>query len=1203
MAFRLRRSTERGDSSRNNGNASTTTTTTTNPTTVKQRRGKNKKNNYSTTTNSNCTKEVCCKLFLVIIIICISWTQYFWTNPTQDMMYTQYTDSLREFYERAAIQIESKMVSFALNTTNATINIVPSQNNVQSLEGAGMISDSNDPKDATETQAEMDNGTIHSQRDFVPVKPITTKGGVHWATVEERARVKRRAAEALLLQSNPTVVPDPPIQLLRLYDPTLPTYQSNTNPIVAIITSTRSTSKPKTVLTTMLWMYLIKSIINTVTPSERREWSVRLYIAMDDIDAWWLHHYIELKKEIPDWLLVTFGVYKKRNHHIPFNEMAYTAYQENATYYCRVNDDTQFLTDQWITQAVSQLLSYDPPNIGVTGPLCQQGNNIILTHDFVHRNHMEIFQKMYYPLVFNNWYLDDWISYVYSSTMMGPNFHRFQVLSTWKVKHWVFQQRYHTDTTDAQWLPTEYERGRIAIKQYLAQHYPGYENKVIDSIPAPQKMEAHLVDAIQSVLIPNGNLLVWAVDIDSPYWHRATSGRVAFLDDRLMKRTMEATAAHPYMEVYRIKHDAVERGSRVALDNNYMQYVQNQTFERNQWCDLEISLFPKDVQNTFWDVVIVDAPVEAFGVMAGIYEYGPGVFQSLYMTQRLVAKQAAMANTTTKQVHIFLNHYERKYEKDFAPLLLDKEPQEVLVTNNNQQEVAHFVVDQNDRITKDIPFCESPPIREESLFNDKTWASRHISIIFEALPRKGNLLVWGVQDCKAWQNVTYTTVVFLDDANAESTTSLKSCRNATVHRLLYETKNTAVEGKKYIGKSDQWPSLKMQQDPNHFPEYLLEIPWDVIVVDGPNFSLGADPGKFQSLYMSSLLAQNSVEKLGHPLTHIFVRNFDQNIVSEFSKQVFGRDPIRVIDAKRMAMPVKRIVLGQFVVGDTVAIAKYNDKVLQSKSTGLVNWTMLDANHASPLSPIKSPSSWVVLLQVSSGYYDIFLNWLFYFNKLELGLEVVVIAEDDPIYNKLVTEVLPIVTYLVIKRSDLDLGDSVQAFDYGTGDFKRIVATRMLHIQKLLEQKKSVISVDVDTVWRSSPLPYLGAAGGDVDIIAHVDTEELDGLRPYYGTGFIAFASNERVLQFVTQLAEKTDPANLFQGIFNTMLHMIGFIRHQPLPSLEFPSGNNYFTSDYVHKETAVVVHNNYVLGHDNKKRRFEQSKLWNPLPVSLSSSR
>ena len=80
--------------------------------------------------------------------------------------------------------------------------------------------------------------------------------------------------------------------------------------------------------------------------------------------------------------------------------------------------------------AITELASGTPPNVGVVGPVVQGPKNVnhkILTHDMVHRTHMEIFKCAYYPTVFENAWIDDWITRVYA--------HRARALWDWKVHH------------------------------------------------------------------------------------------------------------------------------------------------------------------------------------------------------------------------------------------------------------------------------------------------------------------------------------------------------------------------------------------------------------------------------------------------------------------------------------------------------------------------------------------------------------------------------------------------------------------------------------------------------------------------------------------------------------------------------------------------------------------------------------------------
>jgi len=80
-----------------------------------------------------------------------------------------------------------------------------------------------------------------------------------------------------------------------------------------------------------------------------------------------------------------------------FIAMARAAYGLGADYFYRINDDTE-LMGHWPSIFVSAVKALPPP-FGVVGPTCMQGNGQILTHDFVSRMHMEVFEMNYYPPV------------------------------------------------------------------------------------------------------------------------------------------------------------------------------------------------------------------------------------------------------------------------------------------------------------------------------------------------------------------------------------------------------------------------------------------------------------------------------------------------------------------------------------------------------------------------------------------------------------------------------------------------------------------------------------------------------------------------------------------------------------------------------------------------------------------------------------
>jgi len=94
------------------------------------------------------------------------------------------------------------------------------------------------------------------------------------------------------------------------------------------------------------------------------------------------------------------------------NDAMLEAYLDDVDYLYRINDDTKMMTGGWTEKFISTLEGYDPPRVGVVGPNHEGGNIGILTYDFVHRTHVNVF-GFYYPHLFTDWFGDSWITKVY----------------------------------------------------------------------------------------------------------------------------------------------------------------------------------------------------------------------------------------------------------------------------------------------------------------------------------------------------------------------------------------------------------------------------------------------------------------------------------------------------------------------------------------------------------------------------------------------------------------------------------------------------------------------------------------------------------------------------------------------------------------------------------------------------------------------
>jgi hypothetical protein len=167
----------------------------------------------------------------------------------------------------------------------------------------------------------------------------------------------------------------------------------------------------------------------------------------------------------------------------------------------------------------------------------------------------------------------------------------------------------------------------------------------------------------------------------------------------------------------------------------------------------------------------------------------------------------------------------------------------------------------------------------------------------------------------------------------------------------------------------------------------------------------------------------------------------------------------------------------------------------------------------------------------------------------------------------------------------------------------------------------IVYSDVDAVWVQNPFPYLRNElfGSEVandnntidmnkqrqpkyDILAAVDDHNYHNVRDYYCTGFLAITpSYASISFFIDWEKELQSNHQLNQPIFNSLLRSSTYmIRHGGLGEIEFAPGRLYFdewvkegaVSERQKKNGTVVVHNNYIIGHDAKRSRFEQSGLW-----------
>jgi hypothetical protein len=188
------------------------------------------------------------------------------------------------------------------------------------------------------------------------------------------------------------------------------------------------------------------------------------------------------------------------------------------------------------------------------------------------------------------------------------------------------------------------------------------------------QMGDNQIGGIIKVLPTKGNLLVWGLGNDSPFWHNSTKGKVKFIEDDSPEKKAgihwysKIMQKFPYLEAYRVKY-------KTNTFKSFSKYVNNP----ETWNELDLcSQLPESFTQTHWHVIIVDAPL-------GCGKSGPGRYQSIYTSWKL-----AKINT-----HIFVDDFDRKVEHEFSVNIFGK-PIDVIKRSKTKfsraNEQAHFII-------------------------------------------------------------------------------------------------------------------------------------------------------------------------------------------------------------------------------------------------------------------------------------------------------------------------------------------------------------------------------------------------------------------------------------------------------------------------------------------------------------------------------
>ncbi|CAG7881802.1 unnamed protein product, partial [Brassica rapa] len=248
---------------------------------------------------------------------------------------------------------------------------------------------------------------------------------------------------------------------------------------------------------------------------------------------------------------------------------------------------------------------------------------------------------------------------------------------------------------------------------------------------------------------------------------------------------------------------------------------------------------------------------------------------------------------------------------------------------------------------------------------------------------------------------------------------------------------------------------------------------------------------------------------------------------------------------------------------------------------------------------------VIICAVSYPFLPFLNNWLISVSRQKHQHKVLVIAEDYATLYK-VNKKWP--GHAVLIPPALD---SQTAHKFGSPGFFNFTSRRPQHLLQLLELGYNVMYNDVDMVWLQDPFQYLEGSHDayftddrtTIKPLNHshaLPTPDRNGvtyicscmifLRPTNGAKLL-MKQWIKELQSGSKAYEGNDqPA--FNWALNKTAHQVDLYL---LSQAAFPTGGLYFKNETWVEETKgkhVIVHNNYIIGYDNKMKRFQDFGLW-----------
>ncbi|XP_072032610.1 uncharacterized protein [Amphiura filiformis] len=276
----------------------------------------------------------------------------------------------------------------------------------------------------------------------------------------------------------------------------------------------------------------------------------------------------------------------------------------------------------------------------------------------------------------------------------------------------------------------------------------------------------------------------------------------------------------------------------------------------------------------------------------------------------------------------------------------------------------------------------------------------------------------------------------------------------------------------------------------------------------------------------------------------------------------------------------------------VVVSKTTNSTKPLGNTVVKNDTMLAPQSKTnnvPRPATNSDRKVVILTSTNAAFLDFTDNWLASIRRIGPHPNITIVAEDNATYEHLMK-----VPDVHVIRPDQSSSASDKLV-FNTPEYKKFVNKRAQYILDILKEGYDVLFSDVDTFWAADPFPYFEE---DFDIFAQLD---LGPPHPrMLCAGFVYYKSTRLSIKFVKLWIKKMNSYNNTrpdQGVLNKLIkkRSVPLLKVKVLDPDKFLSGHFYFDEEWRTKNPQVkpvMLHNNWIIGHDVKVQRFKNLGMW-----------